>query len=86
MELLPFQPQRVPEDQCEGVCRCLLHNLDALYSTARRLTGGFDLADDLVQETARKALQGAPGLSHKQETQADKWPHEFMRTVTPCAK
>lgn len=70
MKLLPFQPRRDPEDQGEAVCRCLLQNLDALYSTARRLSGRADVAEDLVQETARKALQAAPGLRHERNLRA----------------
>ena len=53
MKILRFQP---PADQHhpEGVYRVLLENLDTLYSTAKRLTGRADLAEDLVQETARE--------------------------------
>jgi RNA polymerase sigma-70 factor (ECF subfamily) len=43
----------------------LLESLDALYSTAHRLTGKADLAEDLVQETARKALEASSGLRDK---------------------
>src|SRR5260370_16152142 len=46
----------------EPVYRALLENLDTLYSTARRLTGRTDLAEDLVQDTASKALQAIPTL------------------------
>ena len=46
------------------VGRVLLENLDSLYSTACRLTGRTDLAEDLVQETARKALKGSPNLEN----------------------
>ena len=44
------------------VRRVLLENLDSLYSTACRLTGRADLAEDLVQDTARKALKASPAL------------------------
>ena len=37
--------------------RALISNLDALYSTACRLMGRADRAEDLVQDTARKALE-----------------------------
>jgi RNA polymerase sigma-70 factor (ECF subfamily) len=40
----------------------LLANLDALYSAAHRLSGRAGLAEDLVQETARKALEAVPTL------------------------
>jgi len=45
------------------VGRLLLENLDHLHSTAHRLTGRADVAEDLVQETARKALRAAAALN-----------------------
>jgi RNA polymerase sigma-70 factor (ECF subfamily) len=64
MKLLKFQPPAHPcrESPEHAVGRVLLENLDSLYSTAHRLTGRADLAEDCVQETARKALRASPGL------------------------
>src|SRR5258708_4324392 len=69
LKILPFVP---PGDQhrAEVVYRVLLENLDPLYSTARRLTGRPDLAEDLVQETARKALQAIPAVTDERNTRA----------------
>ena len=69
MKILRFQP---PADQhrAESVYRVLLENLDALYRTAKRLTGRADLAEDLVQETARKALEAIPALKDERNTKA----------------
>src|SRR5258708_2148753 len=69
LKILPFQP---PGDQhrAEVVYRVLLENLDALYRTAWRLTGRADLAEDLVQETARKALEAIPALTDARNTRA----------------
>ena len=65
MKLLPFQP-RPQEDSPESaehlVRRTLLENLDSLYSTGYRLTQRTELAEDLVQETARRALKGLTTL------------------------
>jgi RNA polymerase sigma-70 factor (ECF subfamily) len=60
-----------PELKPETVYRVLLANLDALYSTAKRILGRADLAEDLVQETARKALEAIPAL--KDERNARAW-------------
>ncbi len=62
LKVLPFQspPGAGPREQ--ALCGVLLDSLDALYSTAHRLTGKADLAEDLVQETARKALEGSSTL------------------------
>ena len=62
MKVLPFQPPPGGGTREQAVCAVFLDNLDALYSTAHRLTGRADLADDLVQETARKALEGSSAL------------------------
>ncbi len=58
------------ELKTEAVYRVLLANLDALYSTARHLTGRADLAEDLVQETARKAIEAIPALKDERNTRA----------------
>jgi RNA polymerase sigma-70 factor (ECF subfamily) len=50
--------------------RVLLQSLDALYSTAKRLTGRAEVAEDLVQETARKALESMPGLKDDRNIRA----------------
>src|SRR5260370_42361856 len=69
LKILPFQPA-ADQHRTEVVYRVLLENLDALYSTAKRLTGRADLAEDLVQETARKALQAIPALTDERDTTA----------------
>ena len=69
MKILRFQPPG-EQHRAEGVYRVLLENLDTLYSTAKRLTGRADLAEDLVQETARKALQATPALKDERNTRA----------------
>ncbi len=68
MNVLKFQTSASPQGSRDLVCRVLLANLDSLYSTARRLSGS--MAEDLVQETARKALQSAPVLQHEQNVRA----------------
>ena len=69
MKILPF---RTPAERpySEAVYSALLANLDALYSTAKRLLGRADLAEDLVQETARKAIEGIATLQHERNTKA----------------
>src|SRR5260370_14150207 len=69
LKILPFQP---PADQprAELVYRVLLENLDAWYSTAKGLTGRADLAEDLVHDTARKALEAIPALKDERNTRA----------------
>ncbi len=69
MKILPFQPS-ADQHRAELVYRVLLENLDALYSTAKRLTGRADLAEDLVQDTARKALEAIPALKDERNTRA----------------
>ncbi len=70
MKLLAFQAQSGPPSREELVSRTLLANLDSLYSTARRLSGKPDLAEDFVQETARKALQAIPALRDERNIRA----------------
>jgi RNA polymerase sigma-70 factor, ECF subfamily len=62
LKRLPFQSRFGRQSHEQSVCGVLLGHLDALYSAAHRLTKRADLAEDLVQETARKALEGLPGL------------------------
>ena len=61
-----------PDEQSgrEAVSRALLQYLDALYRTAKRLTGLADWAEDLVQETARKALESVPNIKDDRSTRA----------------
>lgn len=61
MKILPFLPRKNPS-QKQAVYSALISNLDALYSAACHITGRADLAEDLVQETARKALEASPDL------------------------
>jgi RNA polymerase sigma-70 factor (ECF subfamily) len=73
LKLLTFRPpssERSPENCEHAVGRLLLENLDSLYSTAHRLTGRADLAEDLVQETARKALRAAAALADHRNIRA----------------
>ena len=70
MKILPFPVRRPANTWEEPVYRALLENLDALYSTARRLTGRSDLAQDLVQDTATKALQAIPTLKDDRNLRA----------------
>jgi len=70
VKILRLRPGSADQHSAEGVYRVLLENLDALYSTARRLTGHADLAEDLVQETARKALEAIPALKDDRNVRA----------------
>ncbi|MBI1786539.1 MAG: RNA polymerase sigma factor [Acidobacteria bacterium] len=74
MKLLPFQPRPPAGESRESpehaVGRMLLENLDGLYSTAYRLTGRADAAEDLVQETAHKALRAAASLRDQRNLRA----------------
>lgn len=70
MKVLPFQSRPAAESREELVYRVLLGSLDSLYSTARRLSGRADLAEDFVQETARKALQAMPSLRDERNVRA----------------
>ena len=70
MNLLRFRTSSSPDNNQDSVQRVLLANLHSLYSTAYRLSGDADLAEDLVQETARRALQGMPGLQHERNIRA----------------
>jgi RNA polymerase sigma-70 factor (ECF subfamily) len=54
----------------ELVDRALLASLDALYATARRLAGAADVAEDLVQETAKKALKKPPAFRDERGARA----------------
>lgn len=70
LELIRFPTRRSQATQREKVCRALIEVLDALYSTARNVTGSSELAEDLVHETTRKALEGAAGLQHDRHLRA----------------
>lgn len=59
--------------------RLLLENLSSLYSLAYRLCGERSLAEDFVQETARKALGGASVLRHRQHLRA--WLFKILTNV-----
>jgi RNA polymerase sigma-70 factor (ECF subfamily) len=58
----------------------LLECVDSLYSTASRLVGA-DLAEDLVQETARRALAKAPDLRDAGKARA--W---LFKILINCAR
>ena len=74
MKLLPFQPRPHASESRESpehaVGRVLLENLDRLYSTAHRLIGRRDTAEDLVQETAHKALRASASLRDQRNLRA----------------
>lgn len=70
MKLLRFRNRNsapVPDD---AVPRVIVENLDALYATALRLCGRADIAEDVVQESVRKALHAVPGLLHQRQIRA----------------
>jgi RNA polymerase sigma-70 factor, ECF subfamily len=54
LKIFPIQPSA---ESGSLVRRVLLANLDALHSTALRVSGSADTAEDVVQETAKKALK-----------------------------
>ncbi len=59
----------------------LLAELDALYRTARYLTGDAALAEDMVQEVAVKAIQGKGAFRHEADFRP--WIFTILRhTVT----
>ncbi len=75
MKLLRFPPGLSLRPSEAGtsadlVSRLLLENLSSLYSLAYRLCGERSLAEDFVQEAARKALEGASSLRHRQHLRA----------------
>ena len=61
--------------------RALVENLDALYSTALRLCSRDDVAEDLVQECVRKALDGSTGLTHGRHLRA--WIFKILMNCLP---
>jgi RNA polymerase sigma-70 factor (ECF subfamily) len=70
LKIFRLPPPPAARGQTEEVYRVLLQSLDALYRTAKRLTGRADVAEDLVQDTARKALEGMPALKDDRNIQA----------------
>lgn len=70
LEVIRFPARRLEVAQQESVSQLLLATIDALYSTARHVTGSPEAAEDLVQEAARKALEGAAGLQHDRNLRA----------------
>ncbi len=83
MKLLPFTgaiPAPGDAERLEDlVPRLLLENLSCLYSSAYRLCGETSLAEDFVQETARKALEGASTLRHRRHVRA--WLFKILTNV-----
>ncbi len=69
MKISPIRTEP-PTGSDELVYRVLLASLDALYATAYRLTAAADLAEDLVQETAKKALKATPLLRDERGARA----------------
>src|SRR5215472_6413451 len=70
LKIVRLRPGSGDPRSAEAVYRVLVQSLDALYSTARRLTGRADLAEDLVQDTARRALEAIPALKDERNTRA----------------
>jgi RNA polymerase sigma-70 factor (ECF subfamily) len=73
MKLLPFRSLKPEkgEESCEHqVSRVLLESLDGLYSAAYRVIALADVAEDLVQDTAQKALRAAPKLKNDRNVRA----------------
>ncbi|MCI0418497.1 MAG: RNA polymerase sigma factor [Acidobacteria bacterium] len=84
MKLLRFPPGFTSRPSEAGkskdlVSRLLLENLSSLYSLAYRLCGERGLAEDFVQDTVRKALEGAPALRHRQHLRA--WLFKILTNV-----
>ena len=69
MKVLPIRPE-LSTGSDELVCRVLLASLDALFATAHRLTSAADVAEDLVQETAKKAFRATPVLRDERGARA----------------
>ncbi|MFN8006801.1 MAG: RNA polymerase sigma factor [Terriglobia bacterium] len=61
------------------VSRLLIENLSSLYSLAYRLCGERSLAEDFVQNTARKALEGASVLRHRRHLRA--WLFKILTNI-----
>jgi RNA polymerase sigma-70 factor (ECF subfamily) len=70
LRILDVRPTAAVQFHNEAVRRALLANLDALYGTAKRLVGRVDVAQDLVQEAARKALETPVPLKDDRNTRA----------------
>jgi RNA polymerase sigma-70 factor (ECF subfamily) len=70
LKLIRFPARSSQVAQQEGVAQLLVETLDALYSTAQHITGSSQAAEDFVQETARKALEGAASLQYDSNLRA----------------
>jgi len=70
LRILGVRPSAAVQLHTEAVRKALLANLDALYGTARRLVGRVDVAEDLVQDTARKALETPVALKDDRNARA----------------
>jgi RNA polymerase sigma-70 factor (ECF subfamily) len=85
LEPIRFPSRNSPAAEPEKVYRSLIDHLDALYSTAYRLVGSSELAEDLVQETARKALEGMAGLQNERNLRA--WLFRILlNTLRDCLR
>ena len=79
LKILPFRPRGTPNQEHVVYC-ALLSNLDALYSAACRITGRAEVAEDLVQETARKALEASPELRDERKVRG--WLMKILVNLT----
>lgn len=70
MRLLPFENRSAAAVPDKEVLRAIVSNLDALYATALRLCGQPGVAEDLVQESVKKALHASAGLIHQRQLRA----------------
>lgn len=68
--MIPFPSRSLQAASQERIGGLLVESLDALYSTAQHLTGSPEVAEDLVQETARKALERVASLQHDRNLRA----------------
>jgi len=70
LPVIPFPSRSLQAASQERIGGLLVESLDALYSTAQHLTGSPEVAEDLVQETARKALERVASLQHDRNLRA----------------
>jgi RNA polymerase sigma-70 factor (ECF subfamily) len=70
VKIVPFRSAPENAAGSQHVADVLVASLDSLYSTAIRMTGQSAIAEDLVQETARKVVQSAGLLRERRKIRA----------------
>ena len=70
MKIVSFRSSPENAAESQHVAELLVTILDSLYSSAIRMTGKAEVAEDLVQETARKVVQSAGLLRERKNIQA----------------